>query len=90
MIARLNRHKLINSRCISREHVLSRAHVFLCLENRGTDGICNRANIKDNVRAMVENKILNVGRASLEIEVRALCLSYPPRGFLLANVGGMS
>lgn len=39
---------------------------------------------------MVENKILNVGRASLEIEVHALCLLPGARGFLLANVGGMS
>lgn len=36
----------------------------------------NRVNIKDNVRAtMAENKILNVGRTLLEIEMRALSLS---------------
>jgi len=38
----------------------------------------NGSNIKDNVRAiMAENKILNVGRTSLEIEARALSCSLP-------------
>jgi len=36
----------------------------------------NGSNIKDNVRAtMAENKILNVGRTSLEIEARTLSCS---------------
>jgi len=36
----------------------------------------NGSNIKDNVQAtMAENKILNVGRTSLEIEARALSCS---------------
>jgi len=76
IIVSLNRHcRLISSHRISHdnERVFRSTHFFSALRI-GEEG----TNIKDNVRAtMAENKILNVGRTSLEIEAHALSFFYP-------------
>lgn len=69
----LNRHEIIQRPAhISRWRacVFWSACFFFCL---GSQEGGKQAYVKDNVRAtMAENKILNVGRTSLEIEARAL------------------